>query len=69
MTDNIVPLDQYRRTKRRMDRDGAVQEFERIIERRLGKFDDLSPGLQSAIEGLREFVRGGEDDAPGPEAA
>lgn len=54
MTDDIVPLDQYRRTKRR------AGEFERFIERELGKFDDLSPGLQSAIEGLREFVKEGE---------
>jgi hypothetical protein len=69
MTADIVRLDQYRRTKRRIDRDGAVQQFERFIERRLGKFDDLSPGLQSAIEGMREFVRGGGDDARGPEAA
>ena len=58
--DNIVPLDKYRRTKRRMDRDYAVQQFDRFIERRLGKFDDLSPGLQSAIEGLREFVNEGD---------
>jgi hypothetical protein len=53
-----------------MDRDYAVQEFERFIERRLGKFDDLSPGLQSAIEGLREFVSGSRNiDAPDPPEA
>jgi hypothetical protein len=62
MTADIVPLDQYRRTKRRMDRDGAVREFDRCIERRFGKIDDLSPGLQSAIEGMREFVRGSGGD-------